>query len=217
MGERRIFILIQLFLLFPIFLVGAEFPVEEWLVTQPKIFKPAFTGEPFSFFDYSSLDIKSLWPAEGDKLFWDLQQTLIWQKCQAKEGKLYLSLGDASYLVIAATYLDIPRWQKVILIVKSDFPFQIFLDGELLGKGERTELTITREKHRLLIASIQDHSKQTGIGVSLQFEDKYKLAPPRISTDPFHNLSLLEALTIPQSRYPRLTPWHLSKFKLRLT
>jgi dipeptidyl aminopeptidase/acylaminoacyl peptidase len=206
MRVKKSLIIITVFFLFSVFLVGAELPIEKWLVAQAKVFKPPFSSESFSLFDYSSLDAKSLWPSEGQKLYWDPQQSITWEKVQANEGKLSLSLKERLNLVLAATYLEAQKWQKASLLVKSDSPFQIFLDGELVGKGEKTDLTLTREKHRLLIASLQDQAKPGGLQVFIQFEDKYRSKEPKISTDPIHNISLLETLTIPQARGVEVAP-----------
>jgi dipeptidyl aminopeptidase/acylaminoacyl peptidase len=199
-------IIMKLFLFFSISLFGAELPIENWLISQAKIFKPHFTAESFSLFDYYSLNIKSLWPSEGQKFFWDSQQSITWERVKANEGKLSLPLKDGLILVLAATYLDVQRWQEASLSVKSIFPFQIFLDGELIGKTEKTDMTLTRGKHRLLIASFQDKAKDGTLQVFLQFEEKYKTMAPKAVIDPAHNITLLEAFTMPELNGLQVAP-----------
>jgi dienelactone hydrolase len=187
-------------LLFSKSLVGTELPIENWLVARARVFKPPFTNESFSLFNFSSIDIKSLWPSEGQKLFWDPQQAISWEKVQASNGNLSLPLKEDLNLFFAITYLDVPRWQKASLLIKSNSLFQVFFDGDLIGKEQKTDLTLSRGKHRLLIVAIQDKTKDGTMQASLQIEDRYKSMAPKIGIDPTHKMSLLEALSIPQIR-----------------
>jgi len=193
--KKRFSVLFCFFLASAVFLGGAELPITDWLAVKAEVFKPAFSDEA-SLFDFSVVDAKSLWPEEGQKLPWSARQFLTWEKIQADDGKLNISPLANSTLVLVATYLDVPRWIKAGLIIEGDVPIQVYCDGELTGQGAKRELILSRGKHRLLVAFIVD-KMQTGIEVALQVDDEYKGAIPLISTDPIHNLSLVEALKFP--------------------
>jgi dipeptidyl aminopeptidase/acylaminoacyl peptidase len=195
MIKRKSLVLFCFVLSSAVFLAGSELPITDWLVVKAEVFKPAFS-DVASLFDFSVVDTKSLWPEEGQKLPWSAQQCLTWEKIQADDGKLNMSQLANSTLVLAATYLDVPRWMKAGLMIEGDVPIQVFCDGNLTGKGVKTELTLSRGKHRLLVAFIAD-KMQTGIEVALQVDDEHKGAIPVVSTDPIHNLSLAEALKFP--------------------
>jgi len=195
MIKRKILVWFCFMLSSAVFLTGAELPVTDWLVVKAGVFTPAFSDEA-SLFDFSVVDTKSLWPEAGQKLPWTARQTLTWKKIKGDDGKLTFPPIENSTLVLAATYLDVPRWMKASLLIKGDAPLQVFCDGDLVGQMAKTELTLTRGKHRLLIAFIADKDR-AGIEAVLQIDDKYKGNAPEFSTNPVHNMSLTEALTFP--------------------
>jgi dipeptidyl aminopeptidase/acylaminoacyl peptidase len=198
MRLKKGLIFLQLFFIVAASAFCVELALENWLVVKAKTFKPAFTEESSSLLSNYSLDFKSLWPRDGDSFLWDPQQALAWKDIKAKEGKLLFSSEKETYLIIATTYIDFKRWQRASLSFQAPFPFRVFIDGELVDYRENEDLTFTRGKHRLLIAAVQEQTKNGILKACLKFEDKYQSTAPIISTDPTHNVSLLEILTIPQ-------------------
>jgi len=204
MMKRSLSIICALLLAFS-FAAAAELPVTDWLVAHVQVFEPAFGDDSFSLFDYSSIDTASLWPEEGQTLPWDSRQVLRWTEKRSEEGKLSTGNAEGPALVLAATYLDAPRWMKAHLAVDGDCPFQIFFEGDLAGSGPKTEWVLTPGRHRLLVAFIQENDKK-GIQASLHFEDKYKASPPEVGTKASHVLSLEEALRFPHPGAVDISP-----------
>jgi len=184
---------------------GTESPVENWLIVQPQIYKPAFSEKTMSFFDFCSIDMKSIRPKEGQQLLWDPGQSHVWKNISTKDGSLPVPPTEGLFLTLAATYVEVDRWQKCHLEIKGDSSFRIFLDGNLIGEKPKTPLILTRGKHPLVIASFQERSN-TGLQVSLHSEATTANAMPKISTDPIHNLTLQEALTLPRGIGAELAP-----------
>lgn len=197
MRKKKLFLLTYTVLFLFSFLIGKEIPIEEWLICHAKIYKPIFSDELNSLFDYSSIEFKSLEPQEGQELFWSPSQTLTWKKFHAENGIISFPFDSELKLVLTSTYIEVPQWQQISLSVRGNSSFQIFLDGELIENNGRTELSLTRGKHRLLIIFFQS-KQENGIEVSLNCDERYESKYPILSRDPIHNMTLLEALMIPQ-------------------
>ena len=191
--------------LFALALPGAEVQIGQWLVTQVKVFHPPFTSPTLTALDSTGVKMDALWPKEGALLPWDPNQAPAWKKSTVEGGRLNLPPLGQEALVFAATYLDVPRWQKGSLVLNCRFPFQVYFDGALVGAICRIDLTLTRGRHRLVVLSLQTKSEIWQMDASFQPEGSYQVSP-QISIDPAHHLTLSEAMTMPQASAVEVSP-----------
>jgi dipeptidyl aminopeptidase/acylaminoacyl peptidase len=138
---------LTLFCLSTAFLVFAqELYVTEWLKAGSiELSTPLFydqknvQGKVFEDSDYLKmqyLDIKKLWPEEGQEFHWSDDLRLEWIKSPVNNKKQIIPIKtyNSNSLVYLATYVELSEFGSVKFIVKSTAMFEAWLNGECIIK-----------------------------------------------------------------------------------
>lgn len=137
---------------------GAQVEVRDWLVAGPVAFsgsveKGMDKGIVERTLDSPPVDVFTFWPDKSTTL--RLTPGKAWSM---KKGSLALPGGSG--MLVAATYLDVPVWQKGSFTVKGGPAFRLWLEGEELLVREQAsspdtemtaEATLDQGKRRLCI------------------------------------------------------------------
>ncbi len=167
---------------------------------------------------FEQVDHKNWWPAAGQVVDWSVDQKLVWSPIESNDvGDLIIAAPDSnlSRLSFLATYLNTTRWSKTKLQLSSAHPFQVYLDGSLVGtesgNGEllalEEEIELETGKHLLLIKSMSDPGKPGDWCVNLRLADT-EPAPGNISAtiDPKHPVNLHRLLDTPRVQDVMISP-----------
>lgn len=118
--------------------------VESWLWLEPvTVALPVFHQEGTADFEVADLleatqlRWERLWPAEGDEMTWPGGTERTWRETEASDGVLTLGPpdGETPAVSLAAVYLEVDRFTRAKLRLKSPHLLRIFLDGD--EKGEK--------------------------------------------------------------------------------
>jgi len=201
-------------------------PIESWLVAGPRVHPlPVFadskkggvkSGDLLEETLLSSVRIR---PAAGNELEWFSGQTLRWKAVSAgKDGQLKLDVpaGDDEAPAVAwlAAYLTVDRWQKLELRLEGSQARRIWLNGEPLTSGGKSdddkpvkaELELTPGKHVVLVKTVFDPERDSAwtIGGSLSQADAEPAAD--LSLEPKRDLALRDVLDAPRITSMALSP-----------
>jgi dipeptidyl aminopeptidase/acylaminoacyl peptidase len=155
-----------------------------------------------SLMENSPVDPFEYWPSVGTKI-----QITQFSELVFGEGSLNFELpelgNDDVKVALAATYINVPIWQKGTLKVTSKAPFSLYVDGESAtsrdgadkeAEEETHEVTFVQGHHRLLIVTAlsgQDSLDSWDITVSYeQSEDVDEGFVPSIVTTPKHRFDI---------------------------
>ncbi|MHC4943109.1 MAG: S9 family peptidase [Planctomycetota bacterium] len=231
---RNLLMLAMLFALLPLSWAQEEGMSDEllvrldsWLQAGPfPVPTPAFevsedSASAENLLDATHLDLKELWPAEGETLPWHGGKIGAWAVKEAEGGRIEIapqaSPAEALEMTFLAGYLETFQRLEAEIKISASAPFVLFVDGEeekrqdepASGKEEPKELKVkldlVKGKHRLLIKtlSVTDDEQtpwfiRAELTASLGDKDpdppKWSLSPVRFFTD-FEEINSLTSIS----------------------
>lgn len=206
---------------------GESVAIQSWLVAGPEVlplpvFADASKGGVSSgdLLDESLLSTVRIRPAAGDEQSWFSKRALRWKELSAgKDGDLRFDVpgGDESGLPAVAwlaTYLSVDRWQKLELKLEGSQARRVWLDGEPLASGGKSDddkpveatLELTPGTHVVLVKTVFDPEREAAwtLGGSVSGADPE--AAVTVSLDPERNLALRDILDAPRITSMALSP-----------
>lgn len=164
--------------------------IENWLISEAIDLKmPIFNnphdvnGNEFTFKEllkFDHIDKAALWPSEGEAVNlngkiskWKLVKSdnddllMISKSKKIKNLQVYYSL----------TYVEVDRWLKANLILKSAYAFEVLLDGESLGTKTsldgienvfEKEIKLEQGKHIILVKSLVKEGLDQDLNIHAQ-------------------------------------------------
>lgn len=213
-------------------------PLSKWLQFGPiatplPIFHEVknVRGEAFGLqqlLKFDPLTFHDQWPQAGDTIHWDQATDLCWQRLEGDSAGVYLTAAaetevPAFYYLL--TYLDAQRWLKAKVELKSEQPFQVFLDGKMIGEkvasdkpaGDSsgavpgkvaTELKLETGKHRLLVKLLADPQNKSPrrLVASLTFVEPFGAGDLQIDLRPSHCMTISHLLDGPKLGSVAISP-----------
>lgn len=210
-----------------------ERPVMSWLLLGPFPSPlPAFNDDAKKTFDaedmikFEEIDISKLRPSLSGWLLWRDGMTAGWKTVQAGEKGIILPadtlIPSAAYLGV---YIDVKRWTKAKVTVKSSQLFQVYVDGENLasktqsartekgassaeGKKSTADLKLETGKHLLLLKTVFDPKSGSDwtVEAALAYEEKFAAPSPSLTLSPEQNMTIKHLLDEPQVTAVSISP-----------
>ena len=189
---KRFIVLFTLLLLSAYGVAGAQVAVDSWLVAGPKAFsvsveKQLDLSAASRVLENPPVDVLTFWPEKGTQVRMTPEKTF-----SMKPGSLELPKGASE--LIAATYLDVPEWQKGSITVSGAAPFRLWLEGEELlvrssaGKFSDTlsaDATLDQGKRRLFIVMAADGEGDAS-SLKVTWTPDSGAVAPTVTLDPRH-------------------------------
>jgi dipeptidyl aminopeptidase/acylaminoacyl peptidase len=199
--------------------------VDRWLLLGP--FQspiPAFTAEDRDTFgaanllSYEEIPLAGLAPADGASSTLLLDEKGIWKSAPADTGGLDLA-PDTREPAIAylAAYVEVPRWMKTSVSIRSSAPFRAWIDGIEIVKNDKDggfgspksgDAKLEEGTHLLLVKTVRVPFSSVAVwrlDATVSGEGK-DAVPPAVSVSPTRNLSLADILYIQQISGTAVSP-----------
>lgn len=199
--------------------------VDRWLVLGPfPAPLPAFNAEAkdkygvSQILSYEEIPLARMRPADGRAKTMLLSVGTLWKSVVADTNGVSLARDpkqpEIAYL---AAYIEVPRWTKIGVSVRSNAAFSLTVDGADVVKSDKGaafkdkksgEAKLERGKHLLLVKTVHMPADSTGdwrLDVSVSGAGA-SATPPALSTSPERNLSLNEILYIQQIMGTSISP-----------
>ncbi|MDZ7317797.1 MAG: S9 family peptidase, partial [candidate division KSB1 bacterium] len=205
-------------------------PLSNWLQLGPlaspwPIFHEVknIKGQEFGLkqlLQFDPIDIQQWWPQTGDTVRWDQATRRQWQRLVGDSTGVRLAsatMEPAPAFYYLLTYLDAQRWLAAKLEVKSEHPFQVFLDGKMVGEktgsdkpsGDSVqahpgkisaELKLETGKHRLLVKLLADPENKFPLRIfaTLTLTEPFSAADLQIDLQPTHHMTITHLLEGPK-------------------
>jgi dipeptidyl aminopeptidase/acylaminoacyl peptidase len=205
---KRIVIAAFIVLLFVSGTQAENMTAKEWLVAGPvpliaSVEETAQASTYEALFEVSAIDARRRWPAKGDEIKLGPNTTATFQPGDLELGRK----GD--WMLAAAAYLDVDRWQRGSIKVKGAPAFRLYYEGEVLlertstadRKAEETaEVTLVAGKRRLfLIAAGNDELK-------ISYESDSDAPAPNVALDPKHTFDIADYIVTESVSDLKLSP-----------
>jgi len=210
-----------------------EQDITSWLLLGPFTTPlPAFhneTKKEFNtedFLKFNSIDVSTLKPKAQNTVKWSETTSAKWKEIKAEDKAITLTpeaeLPSTAYL---GSYLDIKRWTKAKISIKSPQIFQLYLNGKVIltkskfnfsekkqmeseGRTLSSTLELETGKNLILLKTIFDlksHSDWT-IKATLSFDEKFASSCPITTLDPEEIMSISHLLDGPKIRAISVSP-----------
>lgn len=209
--------------------------ISSWLVLGPyPVPLPAFHEEKIRGFTledllkFDELDISQLKPKADSSFRWHDGTLTQWKIIEAGKNGINLE-GDphnpsTAYLGI---YLDVRRWTKIKVMLKSPQMFRIYLDGKVVstkatvqnpkegkekaeGRTTSADLKLETGKHLILVKTVADPGSDSDwtIKAHLTFDKRYATPqpPPRFSFSPEQTMTIKHLLDGPKVTDVSISP-----------
>jgi len=215
---------------------AADMPLASWLMLGPVgVRLPAFSdtaslakrAERVLQTEY--LEMEKIPPSEGEKVPWQPGKLLDWRKVETLDSVLVVAPPrdllsfDTSLVHVAhlACYLDNPRWQKLELVLKTRQRAAVYLDGRLIKHKQRStperdapeefscELTLTRDKHLVVVKTVFDSRDSLGawsMTPFLRVKEDARPHAPAPSLEPVRRFSMADLMKMKSVRDATLSP-----------
>jgi dipeptidyl aminopeptidase/acylaminoacyl peptidase len=199
--------------------------ITEWLQAGPvEMPLPVFRGDDFELKDllkFEPVDVGKYWPAPNAAFNWDDQKTFSWKPLRSGEDGLEIDFSidnSVPRIVYLASYLNVDRWIKAELRVRSAHLFNIYLDGENIATKESSDkedakdakhtVTLPTGKHLLMIKLLIDpeNSQPAKIDAVLEIEDRFGTETISVSTSPGQVMSISRLLDGPKVAGVSISP-----------
>lgn len=207
-----------------------DFAVNVWLKAGPlPVHMPAFhrdTEQEFTaehILKFEEQDISSLTPINGENLTWVDGKSYPWDTIQAPDRKLVLPPSETMSLTYLAAYIEVQRWTRARLSLRSPQIFRVYLDGNLIstkavannnrdsdtsGRKSSTDLDLETGKHLLIIKMLYlpEMHNEWIMENELTMKPAYAVPRPQVSLSPRHSVTLAHILEAPAPRAVSLSP-----------
>lgn len=203
-----IFTLISIAVPFNIY--GAEQQLGQWLVLGPAqvpaLEKEALDGNK-AILNFKHLDISKLSPKIGAKVPWTQERILHWMEMKHNEFNAY----DTGVLYLA-TYLTPSRWMETTLdIHNTNLGVTVYLDGKnqkerLLKDKISTDLSLTNEKHLLVLKVLLIKGETFKFKASLSHKEDFENERVAVSLNPGHWVKPYQVLNAINVNSLRVSP-----------
>lgn len=212
--KQRVFTAAMIFILLsiaiPYQMYGAGQQLDQWLVLGPAqvpaLEKEALGGNK-AILNFKHLDISKLMPETGSTVPWAPDRTLHWMELKNNEFNAY----DTGVLYLA-TYLTPSRWMETTLDVhNTNLGVTVYLDGKnqkerLLKDKISTDLTLTNEKHLLLLKVLLIKGETFKFSASLNHKENFEKEHVAVSINPGHSLKPYQILNVIRVNSLRVSP-----------
>lgn len=206
---------------------GESVTIHSWLVAGPQTHPlPVFadskkggvgSGDLLEEPVLSSVRIR---PAAGNELSWFSGRTLRWRDVSTnKDGQLKLvvpAAGQAEAPAVAwlATYIAVDRWQKLELSLEGTQARRVWLDGEPLASGGKSDddkpvtakLELTPGTHVVLVKTVFDPEREAAWTLGGSVTGAEPADAVRLSLDPERNIALGDILDAPRITSMAVSP-----------
>lgn len=195
-------------------LLAADEPVtqalDKWLVLGPAevpAIAKTILGDNKTILDYPHLAVANLFPQQGDTVPWSVSRTLKWDVLTNPDFA-----GYETGVLYLATYLEPKRWLETTLnIHNTNLGVAVFLDGVSMRAAVEKEkitanLTLTNEKHLLLVKVLLVKGEKFTFKASLQNKEEFKNESIAVSLTPACKLKTEHILNAVQVLNIRVSP-----------
>ncbi len=207
-----------------------DFSINAWLKAGPlPVHMPAFysgKNQEFTVEDilkFDELDMAVIEPVNGESLTWMDGKSYSWDSVQAPDRKLVMPPTENISLTYLAAYIEVQRWTRARLSLRSPQIFRVYLDGQLVstkavpnnnididssGRKSSRDLDLEMGKHLILIKMLYhpDIHDEWIIENELTMKPAYAVPHPLISLSPEHSVTLNHILEAPAPRAVSLSP-----------
>jgi dipeptidyl aminopeptidase/acylaminoacyl peptidase len=198
-----------------------HFSVNAWLKAGPlPVSMPAFhdqTVHEFTAEDilkYDEQDMGVLKPASGQAFTWVDGASYSWDTIQVPDREMVLPPAETMSFTYLAAYIEVQRWTRARLSLRSPQIFRVYLDGQLAatkavlnnnldndsrGRKSSADLDLETGKHLILIKLLYqpDMHGEWILYNELTVKPAYAVPRPLISLSPRHNVTLARILESP--------------------
>lgn len=206
------------------------FSINAWLKAGPlPVHMPAFhsgKNQQFTIEDilkFDELDMAVIEPVNRESLPWVDGKSYSWDSVQAPDRKLVMPPTENMSLTYLAAYIEVQRWTRARLSLRSPQIFRVYLDGQLVstkavpnnnididssGRKSSRDLDLEMGKHLILIKMLYhpDIHDEWIMENELTMKPAYAVPRPRISLSPQHSVTLTHILEAPAPRAVSLSP-----------
>jgi len=200
--------------------------IDSWLVLGPfPVPLPAFNNDikrKFSVSDllvFDEVDISLLKPKAKSELHWHEGNPVQWKNIKAGEKGIVLAgLPNEPSSAYLGFYLDVKRWTRAKLSLRSPQVLRIYLDGKLITtkakvnksikenasfEGEKVTdyLKLETGKHLVIVKTVYDPESNSdwAIQASISFDEKFTSLPPTITLSPDEIMTITHLLDGPKA------------------
>jgi dipeptidyl aminopeptidase/acylaminoacyl peptidase len=175
---------------------------------------------------FRQLELDKLKPQADRAFAWHDGSTVYWLTVTSGDNGIELTgKPDGPSIAYLGFYVDVKRWTKAKLTLRSPQAFRICLDGSVIGLKSRvdraeegrakngdtlynTDLVLETGKHWVLIKTAYDPSSNSGwyMNGHLSFAEQYNAPPPEIVLDPAETMSIHRLLDGPKAARVSISP-----------
>lgn len=206
------------------------FAVNTWLKAGPlPVQLPAFHDQADRSFTTEDLlkfdeqDMTALMPVSGRTFTWVDGRSYQWDTVQAPDRELVLPPSGSMSLTYLAAYIEVKRWTRARLALRSPQTLRVYLNGRLVstkavpntnidsdrpGRKSSTDLDLEKGKHLILIKMLYQPEihAQWVLQNELTMNRAYAVPWPDVSLSPRHSVTLAHILEAPGPRNASLSP-----------
>ena len=175
---------------------------------------------------FRQLEMDKLKPQADRAFTWHDGSTVQWLTVTSGDNGIELTgKPDSPSIAYLGFYVDVKRWTKAKLTLRSPQAFRICLDGSVIGLKPRvdraeegraqnggilhnTDLVLETGKHWVLIKTAYDPSSNSGwyMNGHLSFAEQYNAPPPKLVLDPAETMSIHRLLDGPKAVGVSISP-----------
>jgi dipeptidyl aminopeptidase/acylaminoacyl peptidase len=210
-----------------------EINIDKWFLLGPfatplpalhREYKTGFAIE--GLIQFRQLELAKLKPQVERPLTWHDGSTVQWLTVTAGDNGIELTgKPDSPCIAYLGLYIDVKRWTKAKLTLRSPQAFRICLDGRVIGLKSHvertqegrpqnggtlynTDLVLETGKHWILIKTAYDPSSNSGWHMDghLSFDEVYNSPPPELVLDPAETMSIHRLLDGPKAAGVSISP-----------
>jgi len=210
-----------------------ELKIDKWFLLGPfatplpalhREYKTGFAVE--GLVQFRQFEMAELKPQTDRPFTWYDGSTVQWRTVTSGEHGIEMTgKPDSPSIAYLGFYLDVKRWTKAKLTLRSPQAFRICMDGVVIGLKSRvdrteegrpqnggtlynTELVLETGKHWVLIKTAYDPSSNSGWSLNghLHFDEPPDAPPPEITLDPRERMNIHHLLDQPRAANVSVSP-----------
>ncbi len=193
--------------------------INEWLQLGPLDMPlPALHNEKFdlkALLKFQAVDIQQWQPKNGATISWHSEKALTWNAAKSNgemEATLNSEKNKTPQITYLAAYLEVTRWTKAELEVRSPHLLAVFLDGGRIATKETSEqeaeeaktathtLKLETGKHLLVIKALRDpeNTSRWTVSAKLDIDETFGETAFSINTSPRQVMNIGHLVDSPQ-------------------